>query len=301
MAERCVLLDAPVTTDMPAYGLRSAPARMGPTRMTPCTGFVALPPDRPAARCARPFRLVGLAPPPPAAQAPQGQRPLPPLRHPRHRKPAKRQQPNPTPAAAPAGKGGQAIVALVNDEPISAYDVEQRINLLLLTSGSVNERLKAKLQDPGINEKFKQFVLARNPNIRSQEEIKAMQDQFVASMRSRSLSEARPAQRKAALDEIIDERIKIAGRQEAQHPHQRSRRHRLDHRDRQEEQQGREGVRRHAGRHGRQHQHHEGPLPCGYRLARRRPPAVRSPDLDWPAGYRKGRLVGLRWRQMRAR
>ena len=113
------------------------------------------------------------------------------------------------PAAASAGKGGQAIVALINDEPISGYDVEQRINLLLLTSGSVNERLKAKLQDPGINEKFKQFVLARNPNIRSQEEIKAMQAQFVTSMRSQVLSEARPGQRKAALEEIIDERIKI--------------------------------------------------------------------------------------------
>jgi peptidyl-prolyl cis-trans isomerase SurA len=113
------------------------------------------------------------------------------------------------PAATSAGKGGQAIVALINDEPISAYDVDQRINLLLLTSGSVNERLKAKLQDPGINEKFKQFVLARNPNVQSQEEIKAMQAQFVTSMRSQVLSEARPGQRKAALEEIIDERIKV--------------------------------------------------------------------------------------------
>lgn len=112
-------------------------------------------------------------------------------------------------SAASTGKGGQAIVALINDDPISAYDVDQRINLLLLTSGSVNERLKAKLQDPGINEKFKQFVLARNPNIRSQEEIKAMQAQFVGSMRQQVLSEARPGQRKAALEEIIDERIKL--------------------------------------------------------------------------------------------
>jgi peptidyl-prolyl cis-trans isomerase SurA len=110
---------------------------------------------------------------------------------------------------APAGKGGQAIIALINDEPISAYDVDQRINLLLLTSGSINERLKAKLQDPGINEKFKQYALARNPNIRSQDEIKALQQQFVQSMRQQALAEARPTQRKAALEEIIDERIKL--------------------------------------------------------------------------------------------
>lgn len=108
-----------------------------------------------------------------------------------------------------AAKGGQTIIALVNDEPISAYDVEQRINLLLLTSGTVNERMKARLQDPGINEKFKQFALARNPNIRSQEEIKALQAQFVQSIRQQALAEARPAQRKAALEEIIDERIKL--------------------------------------------------------------------------------------------
>ena len=106
-------------------------------------------------------------------------------------------------------------MALVNDEPISAYDVDQRVNLLLLTSQSVNERLRSKLQDPGINDKFKQFAMARNPNIRSQEDVKALQAQFVAQIRAQAVAEARPTQRKAALDEIIDERIKMQAAKKA--------------------------------------------------------------------------------------
>jgi peptidyl-prolyl cis-trans isomerase SurA len=118
-------------------------------------------------------------------------------------------------AATQAPKGGQAIVALINDEPISAYDVDQRINLLLLTSPAIGERMRAKLQDPGINDKFKQFAMARNPNIRSQEEVKTLQAQFVASIRQQAVAEARPAQRKAALEEIIDERIKVQAAKKA--------------------------------------------------------------------------------------
>ena len=161
------------------------------------TGFLCLP--------STPVKAQGPQGPQ-GPQSPQGQAATPAAPA------AKTEKSGPSKSAAGASsatKGGQAIVALINDDPISAYDVEQRINLLLLTSGSVNERLKAKLQDPGINEKFKQFVLARNPNIRSQDEIKAMQAQFVTSMRQQVLSEARPAQRKAALEEIIDERIKL--------------------------------------------------------------------------------------------
>lgn len=123
---------------------------------------------------------------------------------PKASKPAKTTSPADNASTA---KSGQTIVALVNDEPVSAYDVEQRINLLLLTSPAINDRMKARLQDPGINEKFKQFAMARNP--RSQEEVKALQAQFVAQIRQQAVAEARPTQRKAALEEIIEERIKI--------------------------------------------------------------------------------------------
>ncbi len=101
----------------------------------------------------------------------------------------------------------QTIIALVNDEPISAYDVEQRINLILLSSPQVGKRLKAVLKDPNTAKRFRAFALKRRPT--SQEEVRKLQKVFVGQIRAGIVRRLRKSVRKRALEELIDERLKL--------------------------------------------------------------------------------------------
>ena len=58
----------------------------------------------------------------------------------------------------------QAIVALVNDEPITGYEVDQRMRLALLGTPELQKRMQAKLKAPDMDERFKQFALKRLKN-----------------------------------------------------------------------------------------------------------------------------------------
>jgi len=119
-------------------------------------------------------------------------------------------------------KGGQAIVVLVNDEPITAYEIEQRARFLAVNSAS-GENLRAKLEarwaviarDPRTNEKFQQLL--REKNVKSKDEAMALQKQFVSSlqknlfeqMQRESRAGRMPQLRKEAREELIEERVKV--------------------------------------------------------------------------------------------
>ena len=137
-------------------------------------------------------------------------------------------------AAAAAGEedhqasGGQAIVILVNDEPITAYEIEQRALLISLNSGGGGENLRSKLEarwvqmakDPKTNERFQQLM--REKNVKTKEEAMALQKQFVTELQRHLLVQVQhesrtarmPQFRKQAQDELIEEHIKL---QEAKH------------------------------------------------------------------------------------
>ncbi|MEI9902292.1 MAG: SurA N-terminal domain-containing protein [Hyphomicrobium sp.] len=110
---------------------------------------------------------------------------------------------------------GQSIAALVNDEPITGYEIDQRIALSMLGSPDVQKRLQAKLKSPGLNDQFKNFAMAHlkaNPPKSEQEQqarVKQLQGEFVASIKSQIEKEYVPTARKQALDELIDERLKL--------------------------------------------------------------------------------------------
>jgi peptidyl-prolyl cis-trans isomerase SurA len=133
-------------------------------------------------------------------------------------------------AAAPAKdegdehplKGGQAIVVLVNDEPITAYEIEQRALLIALNSGgaeNMRTRLEARWQqvvkDPKTNERFQQLL--REKNVKSKEEAMALQKQFAVSLQKSTLEQMQredratklPQFRKQAREELIEEHIKL--------------------------------------------------------------------------------------------
>lgn len=109
---------------------------------------------------------------------------------------------------APPGpaRAEQSIAVLVNDEPITSYDVAQRQRFLALTSSG--ERMRAKLANKdAINKQFRDFAIAHNP--KSQEEVMALQKEFITKLQQQVLQEASGSVRKQAIEQLIDEKLQI--------------------------------------------------------------------------------------------
>ena len=131
--------------------------------------------------------------------------------------------PKPSTRTARAGDGAskqspsatQSIVALVNDEPITGYEIDQRVTLAAMGAPELQKRMQARLKSPKINDQFKAFAIARlkaNPpksEAEQQARVKQLQGQFVASIRADVMKEYKPVAQKSALDELIDERLKL--------------------------------------------------------------------------------------------
>jgi peptidyl-prolyl cis-trans isomerase SurA len=115
----------------------------------------------------------------------------------------------------PTSRPIQSIVALVNDEPITGYEIEQRVALAMLGAPDVQRKLQAKLKAASMNEQFKAFAMKRlqaNPpksEAEQQARVKQLQGEFVGSLKSQIEKEYVPTARKQALDELIDERLKL--------------------------------------------------------------------------------------------
>ena len=130
-----------------------------------------------------------------------------------------------TPGDTPGqpAKGTQAIVVLVNDEPITAYEIEQRALFSAVNSGGNAAEFKARaearwqqiIKDPKINERFQ--ALLREKNVRSKEEAIALQKQYVGNLQRDMVEQLRrevrssklPQFRKEAQEELIEERLKL--------------------------------------------------------------------------------------------
>ncbi len=125
-------------------------------------------------------------------------------------------------AEAPS-KGGQAIIVLVNDEPVTGYEVEQRQRLLGLSASDIGARatanFKALIARPETSDKLKAIL---NDTIKAnqgktREQVIAIFEQrkkdFAQSMQKQAVESARasvlPGLRKQALEELIDERLKL--------------------------------------------------------------------------------------------
>ena len=111
------------------------------------------------------------------------------------------------PAVSDAAKAdaGATIYVVVNDVPITAFTIDQRIKLLSLDGGGWQQRLQALLHAPNINDRFRAFATARNP--KSKEEVVALQRQFVEGLRQQAMSESRPGMKDAAIRQLIAESL----------------------------------------------------------------------------------------------
>ncbi|WP_333794183.1 peptidylprolyl isomerase [Hyphomicrobium sp.] len=131
----------------------------------------------------------------------------------------------PTGAAKARQKGAQSIAILVNDEPITAYEIEQRAAFLALQGGGgggatdlrakAEARWKAIVQDPKTNQRFQELL--RKNNVQSQEEARALQTKFIKDLQSNMMEQIRREARAGALagskkkaqDELIEEKLKL--------------------------------------------------------------------------------------------
>jgi len=118
---------------------------------------------------------------------------------------------------APKGSSSvtQSIVALVNDEPVTGYEIDERVALSLLGAPELQQRMQARLKSSSINDQFKAFATKRlqaNPpktEAEQQARVKQLQAQFVESIKAQVMAEFKPTARQRALDELIEERLKL--------------------------------------------------------------------------------------------
>ena len=117
---------------------------------------------------------------------------------------------------------GSSIAALVNDEPITGYEVEMRARFMAL-SGNIGERARANMQaiaqDPRTNERLKailQETIQANQGKTREQVIAAFEERkkaFVLGLQKQAVESARagilPTVRKQALQELIEERLKL--------------------------------------------------------------------------------------------
>ena len=126
-------------------------------------------------------------------------------------------------AAAAAAKGnGQSIVALVNDEPVTAYEIEQRARFMSLSSNigdKVKENFKRLAELDSTNQQLRrimQEVMEGNPG-KSPDQLRALfeerKKQFSMNLERQAIEGARsgliPQMRKGAQEELIEERLKL--------------------------------------------------------------------------------------------
>ena len=123
---------------------------------------------------------------------------------------------------ATPSKGDQAIVVLVNDDPVTAYQIEQRARFLSLNtnlSEQVKENFQRLVKAESTNTQFRaiQEEVVRANQGKPREQIIAIfqerQKQFAMNLQKQALDSARagilPKLRKNAKEELIDERLKL--------------------------------------------------------------------------------------------
>ncbi len=100
----------------------------------------------------------------------------------------------------------QSIVVLVNDEPVTSYELRQRQRFLALTGG-IGKRMKQRLQAPETQQQFREFAMKVRPS--SKEEMMELQKKFVQHIQKQVVAETAKTSRKAALDQLIEERLML--------------------------------------------------------------------------------------------
>jgi peptidyl-prolyl cis-trans isomerase SurA len=114
------------------------------------------------------------------------------------------------PVTGPREANAQNIIALVNDEPITSFDVDQRQRWIARTNG-YGDRLKAALTGDAIKERFRQMMIAANPRSQAeaQQVAERIKKQLVEETKRHLLTDGAGATRKAAIEALIEDKLKL--------------------------------------------------------------------------------------------
>ena len=110
-------------------------------------------------------------------------------------------------AAHTSVSAGQSIRVLVNDSPISAYDIDQRTNLTLMSSQDLVTNLRTVLKSKRTQERFRDFARARKP--KSKADFISLQKIFVQRLQREVRGRYKPKLHKKVVDELINEKLMI--------------------------------------------------------------------------------------------
>jgi peptidyl-prolyl cis-trans isomerase SurA len=121
-----------------------------------------------------------------------------------------------SPLLSADGALAQNIIVLVNDEPITSGDVAQRLRWMARTSG-FGERMKAELdmKNPvkrkALEDRYRQMMIAANPRSETEAQGAAerIKKQLLEDVKNRVLSEGGGTTRKAAVEALIDDKLKL--------------------------------------------------------------------------------------------
>jgi peptidyl-prolyl cis-trans isomerase SurA len=105
----------------------------------------------------------------------------------------------------------QSIVVMVNDEPVTSYDIAQRQRFLALST-NLNERMKSRMQSDETKQAFQRYMEENRPQ--SREEAQALQKKFVDKMQQTVIANAGQSMRKKAIEELIDEKLMLQAARE---------------------------------------------------------------------------------------
>lgn len=104
----------------------------------------------------------------------------------------------------------QDIEATVNGEQITSSDVDQRMRWNAMTH-NLGNRMKAKLTGGSVKQKYRQMMVAANPQ--SQDEARAaaerIKNQLIDEAKREAMAEGGGIPRKAVVNQLIEERLKI--------------------------------------------------------------------------------------------
>ncbi|GJM02079.1 MAG: hypothetical protein DHS20C08_05800 [Rhodomicrobium sp.] len=105
-------------------------------------------------------------------------------------------------------KNNHSIRVLVEDSPITNFQISQRANLMMMSSPEVSKRLKAKLKSKSTQKRWRAFVTKKRPQ--SKAEAQKLQKIFVRRLQNEARAGVAASVKKKVLDELINERLMIA-------------------------------------------------------------------------------------------
>jgi peptidyl-prolyl cis-trans isomerase SurA len=125
-------------------------------------------------------------------------------------------------APAPPKRASTSIVLLVNDDPITEYEIEQRARLMALRGdlrNQVQSRFQALIKQPSTNTRLRailQKTIEENPGKSRDHILKIFESRkkaFALSLQQQAMAAARSSLtsqfRQKATDELVEERLKI--------------------------------------------------------------------------------------------